>query len=479
LDIEDLFEKHGSAIDRLSDAVGTIDVFERQMGAEFTSWELAMQKRLKVRLSGNKFKISGFVHHTRDPYLILLTPSPWLLEGVFAYFRRDQEIPNEGSLVEIIGKSIAAPRMLEHGSKTVQAITAESVEEIPQTHISQITPPLNLRGIADMLFEHVGMAEASKRVFARLFVSSPPFQENIGGLTTGIQAIASKSQVNRLLSFVRNVVPPSMRGKRNKTRDVRGVRVAVPKIWRMDVGRPSVSKMRTICINRRDPSGYSEVSLSAMTNKKTASLPDVPIALASEDFWVETAKPTQLQLPILKAAITYKLMTPQISSRSIDAGVKHVVSRLETLRDSFGLDKSALAKGRVLDADVIGRPLSTIRIARSTARARWKEKLTAKDLKKAWNSVLEPALKEFLELTATKEQAQQQWGEESRIDKFNTKVLQALQKLDSGKKGSLGPNIQDIAHEAGVELHEAADALARMRDSGAVYEPRPGHFRIA
>jgi hypothetical protein len=236
--------------------------------------------------------------------------------------------------------------------------------------------------------------------------------------------------------------------------------------------------MQELCVQRRDPAGFKEVSLGTLTEPETASLPDVPLALASEDFWVETGNPSQLRLPILKSAITYQMLTPAITKRSIDSGTEHILSRLEAMRESFDLEERALARGNILDADALGRPLSTLRLARSTARVYWKDKVTAKDLNHAWDRILEPALKEFIELTEVKEGAEKDWGKGSRIDKFNTKVLKAVKKLDAGKRGSLGPTLNEIAEEADVERHVAAETLARMKDSGVLYEPRPGRYRL-
>ena len=66
----------------------------------------------------------------------------------------------------------------------------------------------------------------------------------------------------------------------------------------------------------------------------------------------------------------------------------------------------------------------------------------------------------------------------SSFDRFNTKVLKAIRKLDTGKTGSLGPTLDEIAEEAGVERHVAAETLAKMKDSGVLYEPRPGKYRL-
>jgi len=401
-----------------------------------------------------------------------------MLEGEFILFRDDQEIPADGAFVQVTGKRVAAPQPLRSSQTTTRALTAESFEVLPTDFLAEIRPPSTLKDISSLLFEHVGMAEASKRVFARLFVSSPPYQDAIGGLTTGIQAIASQTKVRRLLSFIRNVLPPAMRGRPSAYRSIRGIRVKAPKLLRFDIGSYSKKRIEQLCVNRRDPSGFREVSLGALTEAQTASLPDVPIALASEDFWVETGNPAELRLPILKSAITYQLLTPEVSKRSIDSGTEHVLSRLETLRESFGLEEGSMARGNLLDADSLGRPLSTLRLARSTARAYWKPKITAKDVKAAWNRILEPALKEFIELTELKEGVEKNWGKGSRFDRFNTKVLKAIKKLDTGKRGSLGPTLNEITEEAGVERHVAAETLARMKDSGVLYEPRPGHYRL-
>ena len=478
MDIEEIVNRHGSSLDRLSDTISSSDVYERQFGAELAGWELKLQQQFQERVSSRLFKYRGFVHYTRDSSLIMLTPSPWLIDGVFIYFRPDQEFPSEGSLVEITGRSIIAPRVLEQGKGVIRAITAESVETLTIDLLKDITPTLDLKTLSNMLFENVGMAEASKRVFARLFISSPPFQESVGGLTTGIQAIASKSKVQKLFTFMRNVLPQSMQGKSPAHISVQGVKIVVPKTWRIDVGSASKSKMESLCVKRKDPAGYREVSLGSLTDNTTSALPDVPIALTSEEFYVETGNPIDLKLPILKAAITFQLLTPQVSQRSIDSGMKHVQSRLELLRERFGLSDKSLARGQVLDADVLGRPLSVIRLAKSTARASWKDKITAKDLKRSWDRILEPALKEFIELTQVKDEAKGRWGTESRIDKYNTRVLRALQKLDSGKRGSVGPSLSEISDEAGVERHEIAKVLSQMKDDGTVYEPKHGHYRL-
>ena len=122
--------------------------------------------------------------------------------------------------------------------------------------------------------------------------------------------------------------------------------------------------------------------------------------------------------------------------------------------------------------------MSVLKLARSTARAYWNEKVTAKEMKSAWDKILEPALKEFMELSDLKKVSEEDWGKDARFDKFNTKVLKAIRKLDSGKSGSLGPTLDEIAQEGGVEKHVAAETLARMKDSGVLYEPRPWNYRL-
>jgi hypothetical protein len=478
MDVEELLKRYGSQRDQLADAMSDSDLYSRQYGTELARWEAMLLHDFHEKETGRLIRLRGFVHHTRDSTLVLLTPSPWLMEGEFVFFSQDQELPSDGSYIEVIGPRITAPQLLQGTPKITPAVSSESWTSLSMDFLTNIRPPLSLKGLSNILFEHVGMAEASKRVFARLFVSSPPYQGSIGGLTTGIQAIASQAQVRRLLSFIRGVLPPAMRNRSPSIKNIDGIKVKAPRLWRFDIGSYSLNRLQQICVQRRDPSGYQEVSVGTLTDSDTAILPDVPLALTTEDFWIETGKPSHLRLPIIKSAITYQMLTPEISKRSLDSGTRHVLDRLETLRESFGLDETSFARGKVLDADALGRPMSTLRVARSSARAYWKEKVTAKDLKQAWNRVLEPALKEFMELTELKESAEKDWGQKARIDKFNTKVLRAVRKLDTGKRGSLGPTLNEIAEEAGVERHVAAETLARMKDSGVLYEPRSGHYRL-
>ncbi|MFW9861600.1 MAG: hypothetical protein ACFFET_04850 [Candidatus Thorarchaeota archaeon] len=478
MSFEDIYSHLGKSEDRLSDVSAASDVFNRQFGSELARWELNLQQQFKHRLSGGGYRYHGFVRYTSDKSRILLTPSPWLVEGVFVQLPDDVEPPNEGARIEVTGKRVAFPDYLERNKPSPAAILAESFEQSTEDYLADIHPPMNLKGLSRLLFENVGMAEASKQVFARLFVSSPPFQESIGGLTAGIQAIASKPQVQRLMRFMRQILPATFRGKWAETRNVSGIRVSTPRIWRLDIGHPGKKGMEELCVSRQDRSGFREVSLGALTTQETAALPDVPIALASEDFWIETTNPSHLRLPILKSAITFQMMTPVISKRSIESSTRHILSKLEGLRESFGLDDSAFARGHILDADAYGRPLGAIRLARSTARAYWKDKIATADIKRSWDRVLEPALKEFMELTQLKSETERDWGKDRPIHRFNTKVLRALKKLDTGASGFLGPTLDEIAAEAGVERYVAAEALEKMKDSGVLYEPRVGHYRL-
>jgi hypothetical protein len=176
MDADDLFHQYDSIRDRLGDVAASSDVFDRQFGSELVKWEQEQYRSFQEKIGGRLFRYRGFVHYTRNRSLIIVTPSPWLLEGQFVYFSEDQETPPEGALVEISGRSIAIPDILQKSGNSIRAITAEAVEEQPIDFLSDITPPLRLRELSGMLFEHVGMAEVSKRVFTQLFVSSPPFQ---------------------------------------------------------------------------------------------------------------------------------------------------------------------------------------------------------------------------------------------------------------------------------------------------------------
>ena len=280
MDSEDLLAEHGSEFDRLADAASSTDVFSRQFGTELTKWESTFMRQFSERLSGQKFRYRGFVKHTRNTSVILLTPSPWLMEGEFVVIGREQKLPEDGAYVEITGKRVAIPSILQKTQVVQRALTAEVVEVLPMDFTSEITPPMKLRELSNLLFERVGMSEASKRVFARLFVSSPPYQESVGGLTTGIQAIASETQVKRFLSFIRRVLPPSMRRQTPVLHNVRGIKVKTPRLFRIDTGAIPRKRLETICVDRKDPGGFREVSIGTLTETDSAVLPDIPLALA-------------------------------------------------------------------------------------------------------------------------------------------------------------------------------------------------------
>jgi hypothetical protein len=478
MDVDDLLRKHGEAIDRLYDTVASVDVFDRQYGAELASWELNLQKNFKESGHGRWKRYNGFVHYTRDPSVVLLSPSPWMLEGVFIHFQEETSMPPEGAYIAVSGPNVIIPRLLEQSQIQIGAVSAREIELLTHNVPSFVSAPPRLRDLTRMLFENVGMAQASKRVFAELYISSPPTLESVGGLTAGIQALASKGQIKRLFRFMRDVLPPSMRSTRHQKKNVRGMLVETPKMWRMEVGPIGKSKMETLCIERKDSAGFREVSVAALTDLSTSAMPDVPLALASEDFWIENGSPAQYRLPIIKSAITYQLLSPEMSKRSMNSSVAYVEERLEIMRNSFGLGEKSLARGRILDANMLGKPLSAIRLARAEARASWKGKITQSDVKRAWDRVLEPAIKEFIEIAEIKEQAEARWGTETRLDKYNTKILGALRQLDIGKRGSPGPTLEEIALQAGVETYEAAQTLSQMKRDGIVYEPRLGHYRF-
>ena len=276
----------------------------------------------------------------------------------------------------------------------------------------------------------------------------------------------------------RRILPSSLRRRQTGYRDVRGVRVRTPKIWRLDAGSLSSSQIRALCVTRQDPAGFREVSVGALTNDRTSTAPDIPMALTSEDFWVETRNAIDLRLPIVKSVITFQLLTPTVSRRSVEAATSHILTRIEGLRESFGLDKSALGRGQILDADALGRPLSTVRLARSIARSRWRRRVTARELRHAWDRVLEPALKEFIDVYLLRQEAKREWGTEEVYRQVDTRVLRALKSLDPESAGSLGPTVEEIAYEAGLDATVVAQELEKMKNTGLVYEPRPGHYRL-
>ncbi|MHA2212642.1 MAG: hypothetical protein ACW992_05735, partial [Candidatus Thorarchaeota archaeon] len=69
--------------DRLGDVVAPSDLFDRELGAQMASWELRYQQQFMERVGGQSYRLRGFVHHTRNSSIALLTPSPWLHGGVF------------------------------------------------------------------------------------------------------------------------------------------------------------------------------------------------------------------------------------------------------------------------------------------------------------------------------------------------------------------------------------------------------------
>ncbi len=478
MDAEELVRKHGSKIDRLFDTVASVDVFQRQFGAELTSWELKFQREFSERKTSISSTYKGFVHHTKTPLTILLTPSPWMLEGIFVYFTHEADIPPDGAFIRVKGSSIALPYLLQRNQGVVKTIHAQEFEQQELDMTSEITTPPRLKELSALLFEHVGMPNVSKKIFSHLYVSSPPIFESIGGLTTGVQAIASRKQMKRLFTFMRQVLPPSFRTSKKAHQRIHGVHVRIPRKWRMESGSLKSSKLKSVCVKRTDPAGFQEVSIAALTNSSTGAMPDIPLAISTEDFWIESGNPAEYRLPILKAAITYQLLSPRVTQRSINAGLSHVEERLELLRNSFGLESNSLARGHILDADVLGRPLSAVKLARSVARASWKPKITSSDIKKAWNSILEPALKEYIEIAEIKEDATSRWGRDVRLENYDSRILRALQKIDSGKKGTPGPTLEEISQEAGVAPHKVAQTLQRMKDDGVIYEPRLGHYRL-
>ncbi|MCK4484864.1 MAG: hypothetical protein KAU89_08560, partial [Candidatus Thorarchaeota archaeon] len=75
-------------------------------------------------------------------------------------------------------------------------------------------------------------------------------------------------------------------------------------------------------------------------------------------------------------------------------------------------------------------------------------------------------------------EAERDWGKDRPLHRFNTKILKALKKLDAGTPSSLGPSLEDIAAEAGLEHYIAVKELEQMKNAGVLYEPRPGHYRL-
>ncbi|MEM2143026.1 MAG: hypothetical protein QXS20_07685 [Candidatus Thorarchaeota archaeon] len=464
--------------DPLEQVEGKRDVFERESGSELAEWERTFVSDFRKRIGGQLYRFRGFVRHTRYRSLFFVSPSPWLASGTPICLDPDEDAPPDGSFVEVIGRRLAVPHLIERNGTSVEAFMAESVKSQPLDVTRIIPRPMQLSELSELLFEHVGLEESSKAVFTRLFISSPPYADSVGGLTCGVQAQASQRHIRQLLSFMRGIVPPSFRNRRSRSIDISGIQVDIPRLWRLEVGTYSPAHLRKLCVERRDMSGFREVSLSTLTDPNTSTLPDIPLVLTSDDFWIEPRDWGTLRLPITKSIITYQLLSPQVSEQTIVASVKHVLRRIEHIKEIYGLPDTVMCRGGLLDADQDGRSLSAIRVARSTARSQWKERIVVNDVRGSWDRVLEPALRSYIELVQVKADAADRWGEEARIEKFSTKLLKVLSRLDSGTTTALGPTLDEIAVEAGMDVHQVAAELSKMKEAGVLYEPRPGHFRL-
>ena len=145
MDADELLEKYGSKVDRLYDSVASSDVFERQFGTELSAWEMQLQQQFKQRIASSRFRYQGFVKYTRDKSLILVTPSPWLLEGEFVYLGEGISYPEDGAFVEVSGPNVVVPRLLEGKQQTVRAVHAEVIETNPHDITSMVTRPPSLK----------------------------------------------------------------------------------------------------------------------------------------------------------------------------------------------------------------------------------------------------------------------------------------------------------------------------------------------
>ncbi|MFW9807065.1 MAG: hypothetical protein ACFFFK_10095, partial [Candidatus Thorarchaeota archaeon] len=113
MDIEELLTRYGSERDQLADAMSSSDLYTRQYGTELARWEVQLLRQFKEKETHSIYRYRGFVHHTRDTMIALLTPSPWLMEGEFIHFQEAEKVPPDGAYIEVIGRRIAIPQPLQ------------------------------------------------------------------------------------------------------------------------------------------------------------------------------------------------------------------------------------------------------------------------------------------------------------------------------------------------------------------------------
>jgi len=465
--------------DRLIDVTGDSPLFERTF-PELACWEREVFKDFNARKPDGTMCVRGFVQYTELPNVIAVLVSPFLSAGRLALIPEGMEPPPEGSFIYCEGKLTSLTgrisRELSVAFDSVLRLESWRFEKSP---LSNVKPEMDRKELGNLVFQEWSLREDFRELLLSLVVSSPPHRSFVGGFTAGIETEVGKMLPKYMVRYLREILPEEFTMRDFPPIKLEGVDVYVKRPWRLECGSLRRDKvLLEICAKRKDPFDHREVSVSSLADPSVMGYPDAPIALVDAEF--SGKFPREYRSLIAKNVLTYLYICPEFSAHDEEESIRYIEKRLNDIRESFELDWRHCARHRVLDANFDGKPLSAIRIALSICRGLGKRKITYEDVKKSWDYVLEPALKEYIEMFLHRYIWEKEGFDTTRLpSRYNVKVLRAVVKLYKNCSCSDGcPTIDEIAEASGIrDLTKLKLYLEELRNGGFILEPKTGHFK--
>jgi len=474
-----MFRDHHPHTDRLMDVTGDSPLFERTF-PELAHWEREVFKDFIVRKPDGTMCVRGFVQYTELPNVIAVLVSPFLSAGRLALVPEGMEVPPEGSFIYCEGKLTSLTgRMNEELGVAFDSVLCLESWRSEKSPLSDVKPEMSRKELGKVVFQEWSLREDFRELLLSLVVSSPPHRGFVGGFTAGIETEVGKMLPKHMVRYLREILPEEFTMRNFPPIKLEGVDVYVKRPWRLECGSLRRDKvLLEICANRKDPFDHREVSVSSLADPLVMGYPDAPVALVDAEF--SGKFPREYRSLIAKNILTYLYICPEFSAYDEEESIRYIEERLNDIRESFELDWRHCARHRVLDANFDGKPLSAVRIALSICRGLGKRKITYEDVKKSWDYVFEPALKEYIEVVLHRYVWEAEGFDTKRLpSRYNVKVLRAVVKLYENCSCPDGcPTIDEIAKASGIrDLTKLKLYLEELRNGGFIIEPKTGHFR--
>lgn len=461
--------------------------FERELGVEFTPFEARRKKEIIEAKKRRAAEVTGYVKWLSPPGTLLLLPTMTTGEpNVLCHMPFGTARPPDRSFVTAKGSWTYFIRDGNFGAPLL-IFNIESYST-SKPDIAEIKPDITYKEFRGTLFDGLyDVDEAVQDFLAHSLVSSPTSLGRLGGLSVSLyNEYEGKRKSALLQGYIAAHIPQEVLSSSGYSLVVPGIPQKAeldPFHWMLKSfsADEALSQEELGVLDRPVtpslPLLSKEITVSMFSRKNRptsirdppAAKVDVPIVVGKD---VETRQGVYDPSPaVFKFIIATHMAQVELPANIYQESLDYLRKEILTFTSEYDVLRSELGKGRILDLNMTGKPLSLLHLALSNGRSTTKAQVDLDTVKRAFALFKDNA-----------DNTMRVW-EDIHLEsgKYNLSVLAPEERKIIGFIVRNGPSSPELVFDS-LKSAMSESTFGRMWKSlyngGAIYEKNNGLFDI-